>query len=198
MLNIVGSKEIIARVVYELNKDLTDIPLSSYSPLVSSKPKYFFGFIDEIAAGLKAASKVDIEKPYPIICNLLPEAGKFRVTATGIHFEKQAILLAIPVFREWTSEEISNKAHIPVLRPLVSKVIEQLEQLTLLEQDYTVYESSSLACSKLDSNGANEMLEEFGDYLAFTMIDNLNFSTKQVICEETVKLYQDIFKQVNL
>jgi hypothetical protein len=193
MNNIIGSREVIARAVSELNKNLP-VDFSKYNIKVGAKCSYFYGFLDELS-NIFVNSVRDANKPYPAIINLLPEGAKMSITSEGIKFKDQALLILMPVLKEWTSEEVSYYCHALYLRLVAKSLIDSLAQFATLEADYDMYEGSGLAMT--NSEEEKKLVDSFGDYLAYIYIDGLNYFIPKIICETTYKNYQEIFETVN-
>lgn len=190
----IGSMELLARAVYELNNDLPD-GLTAYPIPVAKQISYFMGYLDEIANAISDAT-AKANTPLCSLINLMPEAGKYKVTSEGIKFDGLSILIIIPAYKGWTSEEINYYAHLGVLRELVDKFIEKLKIFCTIDGEYSVFEGSSVANIGAEQE-VKSILSKFGDYLGYIYIEDLSLFVPNSICEETFQKYIEIFKKVN-
>lgn len=185
------SRDIVARAVYEYNKEIDPLAVNTYPIIVNNRVKYFYGYVKEVSEVLSEAQS---NTQYPLIINVLPEAAKFRVSADGIKYEDQMLLLALPVAKEWTSEEISYYAFDRVLSPLADAILKSLKSFATVNPSYTYFQGGSIAV--IDDTG-NNILKGFGDYVAYLLISDLNYEVPYIVCEETKNEFELIFKNVN-
>lgn len=186
-----SSRDIVARAVYEFNKKIDPLAPNAYPIKINNRLKYFYGYVGEIS---EVISEGQSNTSYPLIINALPEAAKFKKATDGISYEDQMLLLAIPVFKEWTSEELSYYAFDRVLTPIADAIIEELKLFSSIAPTYTCFQGGSIAV--IDDTG-NNILKGFGDYVAYLLISDLSYKVPYYVCEDTKNNFELIFKNVN-